>query len=83
MNTHVARICISILAAILISLLLSTFGAHGVLGWIAVYIGYVGGVANWKLNPGRVSYTFIAVVNAVVYFLILEAAFTAKRRISN
>ncbi len=68
--------------AIAITLLMSTYGTHGVQGWIAAYGGYPGGFANWRLNPGRVNYTLITGVNWLIYFAIAEAISAAFGRFS-
>ena len=68
--------------AVAITLLLSTYGAHGVQGWIAAYGGYPGGFVTWRLNPGRVSYTLITVVNWLTYLAIAEAISAVSRRFS-
>ncbi len=68
--------------AIAITLLMSTYGAHGVQGWIASYGGYPGGLVNWRLNPGRVSYTLITGVNWLSYFAIAEAMSAVLERSS-
>jgi hypothetical protein len=38
-----------------------------------------GGVANWRLNPGRVNYVLITAINGLTYFVCLEAVLTLKR----
>lgn len=65
--------------ALAITFLLSTYGAHGVQGWIAVYVGYPGGFVNWRFNSGRMSYTLITVVNWITYFGIAEVIFVVFR----
>jgi len=67
---HVAYLAASILGALGVSLILATFGAHGLLGFLAVYAGYPGGFVNWKANPGHMSYFLISAVNAAVYFSV-------------
>jgi hypothetical protein len=69
---HVVCVVAAALASLGITLILSTLGTHGPLGSFAVYAGYPGGFINWRANPGRVSYLLIGVVNAAVYFGILE-----------
>jgi len=69
---HVAYLAASILGAVGVSLIMATFGAHGLLGFLAVYAGYPGGFVSWKANPGHVSYFLISTVDAAVYFTILE-----------
>ena len=73
------------LASIGIVLILSTVGAHGAVGALAVYAGYPGGFINWRVNPGRVSYVLIGAVNAAVYFAGLEllAPLSSRRRTSD
>jgi hypothetical protein len=66
--------------AIAITFLLSTYGAHGVRGFIAVYAGYPGGFVNWRLNPGRVSYPLITLVNWLTYFAAAEVLSAVLRR---
>ena len=68
--------------AIAITLLLSTYGVHGVQGLIAVYGGYPGGFVNWRFNPGRVSYLLITVVNWLTYFAVAEVLSALLRRFS-
>jgi hypothetical protein len=80
---HVIRVTIAAILAIAVSFGLATFGAHGTNGLIAVWIGYPGGIANQKLNPGRLSYGLITAANWLVYFTLLEALLTLKRRFSN
>jgi hypothetical protein len=63
---------ISILTAIGISLVLSTFGTHGPLGAFSVYAGFPGGFVNWKANHGHISYLLITIVNAVFYLGVFE-----------
>jgi hypothetical protein len=63
----------AIVVAVGISLILATFGAHGLLGSIAVYAGFPGGFVNWKANPGQVSYVVITAVNTAVYLGLFEA----------
>jgi hypothetical protein len=76
---HVAIAALTACLALAITFLLSTYGAHGVRGWIAVYGGYLGGFVNWRLNPGRVSYALITVVNWLTYFVLGEAISVAFR----
>ena len=52
---HALIAAVTACLAVAITLLLSTYGAHGMQGWIAAYGGYVGGLVNWRLNPSRVS----------------------------
>ena len=77
----VVCLLVAALASLAVCLMLSAYGAQGRLGFFAVYAGYPGGFINWKLNPGRVSYALIALVNTGVYFGILEvlALLVAKR----
>jgi hypothetical protein len=56
-------------------LVLSTYGAHGAAGFVAVYGGYPGGFVNWHVNPGQVSYLLITGVNWLAYFALVEAFF--------
>lgn len=69
---HAAIVATTACLAVAITLILSTYGAHGVGGWIAVYGGYPGGFVNWRLNPGRVNYALITVVNWLTYFAVVE-----------
>ena len=69
---HLTYLGTSVIAATVVSLLLSTYGSHGLLGFVAVYAGYPGGLVNWKLNQGSVSYVLITVVNAIVYLAVCE-----------
>jgi hypothetical protein len=82
---HVAYLGGSILGAVGVSLILASFGAHGLLGFLAVYAGYPGGFVDWKANLGHMSYFLISTVNAAVYFIILEALglLIRRRRRSN
>ncbi len=66
--------------AIAMTFLLSTYGAHGVQGLIAVYGGYPGGFVNWRLNPGRVNYALITVVNWLTYFAVAEVVSAIFKR---
>jgi hypothetical protein len=63
---------VAALASLAVCLMLSIYGAHDRLGFFAGYAGYPGRFINWKLNPGRVSYALIALVNPAVYFGILQ-----------
>jgi len=81
--SHAVVLTIAVLAALGVTLILATWGAHGVQGSLAIYMGYPGGFANWKLNPGRVSYILITAVNGLAYFACLELLLAMKRRISN
>jgi hypothetical protein len=80
---HIISASLAAILAIAGSFVLATFGSHGTYGLIAIWIGYPGGVTNWKLNPGRVSYGLITGVNWLVYFVLLEVFFAMKRRFSN
>jgi hypothetical protein len=66
--------------AIAITFLVSMYGAHGVRGFIAVYIGYPGGLVNWRLNTGRVSLPLITLVNWLTYFAAAEVLSAVLRR---
>jgi hypothetical protein len=70
---HVAIAAVTACLALAITFLLSTYGAHGVRGWIAVYFGYPGAFLDWRLKPGRMNYTLITVVNWLTYFVVAEA----------
>jgi len=63
MKTHILLGGATGILALLVSFLLATYGSDGTLGLIAVWIGYPGGFANWKLNPPHVSYALITAVN--------------------
>ena len=69
---HISYLVASVIVALGVSLVLSIFGAHGLLGAFAVYAGYCGGFVNWHTNPGRISYVLITAVNASVYWCALE-----------
>lgn len=79
---HGAMAAITFCLAIAITFRMSTYGADGVLGFIAVYGGYPGGFVNWRLNPGHVSYLLITAINWLIYFAIAEALFTVLSRFS-
>jgi hypothetical protein len=67
--------------AVVISILLSIYGAHGTQGALAVTVGYPGGFVNWRFNPGRVSYGLITSVNWLIYFGLFEALLAVKRQL--
>jgi len=77
---HLILAGVAVVVAIAVSLILSIWGSHGPLGTLAVYLGYPGGFANWKLNPGRTSYTLTAAVNGVCCFACLELLLAIKSR---
>jgi hypothetical protein len=83
MKTHILLASVAAALAIPVSLVLATYGSHGTLGLIAIWVGYPGGFANWKLNPLHVSYGLITAVNWLTYFVVLEAWLRVKRGISN
>ena len=64
-----------------VSLVLATYGAQEPLGFIAVWIGYPGGLVNWKLNSPHISYALITAVNRCAYFGFIEVAIAIKRRL--
>lgn len=70
---HAAIAAATAFLAIVITMLLSTYGGDGLRGAIAVYGGYPGGFVNWRFNPGRVNYTLITVLNWSTYFVIAES----------
>jgi hypothetical protein len=78
---HVIAAAAAALLAVVISILLSIYGSHGLQGGLAVTLGYPGGFVNWRLNPGRVSYGLITCVNWLIYFGFFEAMLAAKRRL--
>jgi hypothetical protein len=82
-KTHILLGSVAAILAIPVSLVLATHGSHGKLGLIAIWVGYPGGFANWKLNPPRVSYGLITAVNWFAYFVLLEASLAVKRGISH
>lgn len=69
---HVFYLVAATIGAFGVSLILATFGAHGLLGSVAVYAGLPGGFVNWKTNPGHVSYVVITAVNTAVYLGLFE-----------
>ena len=79
---HLVIAAVTACLALAITLLLSTYGADRVQGWIAVYGGSPGGFVNWRLNPGRESYQLITVVNWLTYFAIAEVISAAFRLFS-
>ena len=76
---HIWYLIAAALASGAVSVMLSVFGAHGTVGFVAVYVGYCGGFVNWKVNPGGFSYLLITAVNGAVYFAILELAGSVLR----
>jgi hypothetical protein len=77
---HVAIAATTAFLAIAITVFLSIYGAHGVQGVVATYMGYPGGFVNWRVNPGRVSYLLITTVNWVTYFALAEVWLGVCRR---
>lgn len=77
---HVSYLIAATVGAVGVSLVLATFGAHGLLGSVAVYAGLPGGFVNWKANPGRVSYAVITAVNTAVYLVLFEVLGLILRR---
>lgn len=83
MKPHLIILGSAAVVAIAVSFVLATFGAHGAAGFVATWIGFLGGFASWKLAPNGVSYLLTTAVNWLAYSLLLETFLALKRRISN
>lgn len=82
MQKHILTGGITLCLALAITLLLSTYGADGVRGFIAVYAGYPGAAVNWRLF-GHMNYLLITSVNWLSYFGVAEGLAIAFRRLSS
>jgi len=83
MKPHVTIAVAAAMGAIAVSFWLGTFGAEGMSGFFAVWLGFAGGLASWKLAPNGVNYWLTTASNWLVYVLLLEALLATKRHISN